>query len=47
MKPQKKYLGRIITNDGVLADPGTVEKVRTWQPPRNRTELASFFGFAN
>ena len=27
--------------------PGAVEKVKTWQPPRNRTELASFFGFAN
>ena len=46
MKPQTKYLGRIITKDGVLPDPGAVKKVQTWQPPRNRTELASFFGFA-
>ena len=47
MKPQTKYLGRIITKDGVLPDPGAVEKVKSWQSPRNRTELASFFGFAN
>ena len=47
MKTQTKYLGRIITKDGIRPDPGAVEKVRTWQPPRNRTELASFFGFAN
>ena len=47
MKPRTKYLGRIITKDGVLPDSGAVEKVRTWKPPRNRTELASFFGFAN
>ena len=47
MKTQTKYLGRIITKYGMQPDPGAVEKVRTWQPPRNRTELASFFGFAN
>ena len=47
MKTQTKYLGRIITKDGIQPDPGAVEQVRTWQPPRNRTELASFFGFAN
>ena len=47
MKPQTKYLGRIITKDGVLPDPEAVKKVQSWQPPRSRTELASFFGFAN
>ena len=36
MKPQTKYLWIIITKVGVLPDPGAVEKVRTWQPPRNR-----------
>ena len=47
MKTQTKYLGRTITKNGVRLDPWSSGKNSNMAPPRNRTELASFFGFAN
>ena len=32
---------------GVRADPGPVEAVLIWKPPRTDTQLKSFLGFAN
>ncbi|MCP4465004.1 MAG: hypothetical protein GY819_19605, partial [Planctomycetaceae bacterium] len=42
-----KFLGRLITKDGLVIDPAGIEKVQSWARPRNRTELKSFLGFAN
>ncbi|MEO1519094.1 MAG: ribonuclease H family protein, partial [Bacteroidota bacterium] len=47
MKTQIKYLGRIIKQDGMMPDPKAVVKLQQWNPPRNRSELSSFFGFTN
>ena len=47
LNAQTKYLGRLIKQDGMLPDPKAVVKLKQWDPPRNRSELSSFFGFAN
>ena len=47
MKPQIKYLGRVVSAEGVKPDPKAVAKLRDWDIPRNKTEMQSFLGFAN
>ena len=46
-KSEIKYLGRIVSADGIKPDPKAVSKLRDWDIPRNKTELQSFLGFAN
>ena len=41
------YLGHVITEEGISADPGKVEQVRTWPIPENRMEVKSFLGLAS
>ena len=47
MRTETKYLGRIVSADGIKPDPEAVAKIREWMPPRNEEELQSFLGFAN
>ena len=47
MKSEIKYLGRVVSAEGVKPDPKTVAKLRDWEIPRNKTEMQSFLGFAN
>ena len=47
MRTETKYLGRIVSADGIKLDPEAVAKIREWLPPRNKEELQSFLGFAN
>ena len=47
MRTETKYLGRIVSADGIKPDPEAVAKIREWLPPRNKEELKSFLGFAN
>jgi hypothetical protein len=55
LKPQKcsfekseiKYLGLIISADGVKMDPKKVEGVLNWPRPAKVKELQAFLGFAN
>ena len=47
MKPEIKYLGRVVSAEGVKPDPKAVAKLRDWGIPRNKTEMQSFLGFAN
>ena len=47
MKPEIKYLGRVVSAEGVKPDPKAVAKLRDWDIPRNKTEMQSFLGFAN
>ena len=47
MKSEIKYLGRIVSADGIKPDPMALSKLRDWDIPRTKTELQSFLGFAN
>ncbi|XP_028298451.1 uncharacterized protein LOC114460741 [Gouania willdenowi] len=44
---QVKYLGHVVSADGVATDPDKVEVVRGWKTPTNLAELRSFLGFAS
>ena len=44
MKSEIKYLGRVVSAEGVKPDPKAVAKLRDWEIPRNKTEMQSFFG---
>ena len=47
MKSEIKYLGRVVSAEGIKPDPKAVAKLRDWEIPRNKTEMQSFLGFAN
>ena len=47
MRTETKYLGRVVSSEGIKPDPAAVSKSQEWMPPRNREELQSFLGFAN
>ena len=42
-----KYLGMIISTDGVSMDPDKVRSVLKWQTPANVKDVQAFIGFAN
>ncbi|KAL0186021.1 hypothetical protein M9458_017691, partial [Cirrhinus mrigala] len=46
-KQQVKYLGHVVSSQGVATDPSKVEVVAKWGRPGNVTELSSFLGFAS
>jgi len=41
-----KFLGHIISKEGVSVDPTKVEAVLQWEPPKSVTEIRSFLGLA-
>lgn len=41
-----KYIGHIVTEDGVQADPEKVDKVRDWPTPKSPEDVRQFLGFA-
>lgn len=41
-----RYLGHIVSQNGVETDPAKIEALKTWPRPRNLKELKSFLGFA-
>lgn len=43
--PRVKYLGHIVSADGVAPDPDKIEAVTTWPMPTNLKTLQSFLGF--
>ena len=47
MRTETKYLGRIVSADGIKPDPEAVTKIQEWLPPINKEELQSFLGFAS
>ena len=55
LKPKKckffrqtvEYLGRIVTPEGISADPGKIEAVMNWPVPRDSKEVRSFLGFCS
>ena len=42
-----KFLGHVIENEMVYADPDKVSMVRTWPKPENVKEVQQFMGLAN
>ena len=44
MKSEIKYLGRVVSAEGVKPDPKAVAKLRDWDIPRNKLEMQNFFG---
>ena len=47
MRTETKYLGRVVSAEGIKPDPEAVAKIQEWLPPRNKEDLQSFLGFAN
>ena len=47
MRKETKYLGRIVSAEGIKPDPEAIAKVDSWIAPRSKEELQSFLGFAN
>ena len=47
MKSEIKYLGRIVSAEGVKPNSKAVAKLRDWDVPRNKIEMQSFLGFAS
>ena len=46
-KNQVTFLGNLLTPDGVLPDPGNVEKITTWPVPTCVTDVQAVFGMGN
>ncbi|XP_023806199.1 uncharacterized protein LOC111946697 [Oryzias latipes] len=44
-QPQVKYLGHIVSAQGVSPDPQKIEAVTTWPQPKDLKTLRSFLGF--
>ena len=42
-----KYLGLIITTEGIRMDPAKVEAILAWETPRSLKDVQAFLGFAN
>ena len=42
-----KYLGLVITTEGVKMDPDKVKAVLEWKTPKNLKDVQAFLGFAN
>jgi hypothetical protein len=46
-KPQVKYLGHIISPEGIATDPEKIDVVKGWPRPETLKDLRSFLGFAS
>jgi RNase H-like domain found in reverse transcriptase/Reverse transcriptase (RNA-dependent DNA polymerase)/Integrase zinc binding domain len=44
---ETKFLGMILTQEGVRMDPAKIETVVNWPIPRNTKDIQAFIGFAN
>ena len=46
-KTRIKYLGHIVSEEGIETDPEKIDSVRKWPTPRTVTDVRSFLGFTN
>ena len=42
-----KFLGHVVSAEGVIVDPGKIEAVLNWERPQSVTEIRSFLGLAD
>ena len=47
LKKEVKYLGHVISAEGVATDPEKISSVRDWPLPKNRKQVRSFLGFCS
>ncbi|KAI5725816.1 hypothetical protein M8J77_020471 [Diaphorina citri] len=45
-RTEVKYLGHIVSADGVKTDPDKIEAVKSWPVPKDKHEVRSFLGLA-
>jgi len=45
-KPEIKFLGHVVSEQGIHTDPEKIDKVVNWPVPQNSDELRSFLAFA-
>ena len=41
-----KFLGHVVSEQGVVVDPAKIKAVMKWEPPKNVTDVCSFLGLA-
>ena len=41
-----KYLGHIVSSEGIATDPDKIEAIKSWPPPHDVKELQAFLGTA-
>ena len=41
-----KFLGHVVSREGIAVDPDKVKAVMNWEPPKNVFEIRSFLGLA-
>jgi hypothetical protein len=46
-QPEVKYLGLIISTEGIKMDPEKLHAIQDWEPPSNLKDIHAFLGFAN
>ena len=46
-KKETEYIGMIISEDGIKADPVKTEAIWVWTAPKSKKEIQSFLGFCN
>ena len=44
---ETKYLGLIVSTDGIKIDPAKVEAIKQWNTPTSVKEVRSFIGLCN
>ena len=47
METSVKFLGRTVSEKGIMPDAGQVQKILDWQSPDTKSQLESFIGLAN
>ena len=46
-RKEVKYIGHIVSAEGIRADPAKIEKIASWPVPKNQDTLRSFIGFTS
>ena len=47
LQKEVKYLGHVVTPDGVATDPDKIASIKNWKIPGCKKELQTFLGFCN
>ena len=47
LSKQVEFLGHLVSESGIQADPAKVDKVKSWPTPENLHELRSFIGLCS